>query len=608
MRLIIKILISLFALFNLKGFAQNVQLKSQFEKIEVQEDSTFTNEITLVFKKSNETRYYPIFYDTELEQISNIKLFVQKGKRLKEQPIKNIFEDDVELDILTSKKVKSVEIPPDLDVILKYSVTCSELMYFSKLHFFSYNEIDTIKYQVNIPEKFELVHNTINKDLLSFFSIDSSKTETNSIWDIKVSPTKVEPDPLQFFGIYKNMKVPLMRTLVLPDSYKNEPVKYMNDWYYNNVSLKKGLNISAKQKMDELTTNVSDPLQIVNIIYSYVKRNFKYVAIEIGMGAFIPSHVNEVYLNKQGDCKDLSNFLSEALNYKGIDCDIALAATFDHISDCDFPSLSSANHVICIAYINGETVLLDPTDPIHFEETPVQSLQDRTILIVNSEGGSFIDALRFNPQQNEISYEMNLKVDSDKKLIEGNFDINYNGISSNFLQRQLKSISQVEFDNFVKLLYEEIFGNQTVSDLKVSNDLEKLHFNGNITINGKTFDDEQSKYLFIDFLPRLIEFESRETLIEGTYLRNPFYKKARIKIELDQPVEAFKPITYEHQGDGVSLKVNITPISNQEIECNYDFIFNHIFIEKENINTTNEILKSFNKIINDPIVLKKQNN
>jgi len=607
MKSFINALILLFFVFyDLTGSTQNLHLESKLEKITVQEDSSFVNEITVTFKKSDEPRFYPIFFDTELEQVSDIQLFVKKGRRLKLQTIKKIYEEDVELDYITSKRIKSIAIPADTEAKLTYSVSCNELMYFSSLQFFSYNEIDTLKYQVNVPKKFELAHNTIYKDSLSYYAIDSTTTDTGTSWNIKVTPKKIEPDPLQMFGIYKNMKVPLMRILVMSSSYKKQPTKYLNDWYFKSVAPQKGLNDSVKRKIDELTANVTDPLQIVNIIYSYVKNNFKYVAIEIGMGAFIPSHANEVYLNKQGDCKDLSNFLSEALLYKGVSSDIALAATFDHISDCDFPSLSSANHVICIAYINDKTILLDPTDPIHIEETPVQSLQDRTILIVNANGGSFYDVKSFSPLQNEINYQLDLKLDSNKMLINGAFNINYHGISGNFLQRNIKNESKKEIENFGKTLYEEVFGNQTISDLAIRNELRKLQFQGKISINGKTFNDGLNKYVFIDFLPRLMETENRETLIEGTYLRNPFHKKVRIKITLDEPVEIFKTIEHKFEGEGVSLNIEIKAISNLVIECNYDFIFNHIFIEKDNIEITNDILTSFKKIINEPIVLKKQ--
>ena len=599
--------ILLFFIFcNLTAPAQNLQINSKLEKIKIQEDSSFVREISVEFKRSAEPRFYPIIFDTELEQVTDIKLFENKGRRLKPLPARNISEEDIKLDYIASKKLKVVEIPSEMEVTLTYLISCKELMYFSSLEFFSYNQIDTLKYQIKVPDKFTFTHNTVYKDSLSFFAIDSIATASGAEWNIKVSPKIVEPDPMALFGIYRNMTVPFMRTLVIPSSYNNKPTSYMNDWYFTNIAPQKGLDTSVKQKLDELTANVTEPAEIVNIIYSYVKSNFKYVAIEIGMGAFIPSPANEVYLNKQGDCKDLSNFLSEALKYKGIESDIALAATFNHISDCDFPSLSSANHVIGIAYINGETILLDPTDPIHMEGTPVQSLQGRTILIVNANGGSFYKVNGFSPQQNEIVYNLNLKIDSNDKLIKGTFAIDYKGISGNYLNRIYNSEGKKEFAEFADTFYDEVFGNQVISNLTVTKESNKLQFNGNIAITGKTFDDGPNKYLFIDFLPRLIETESREKLMEGTYLNNPFNKKVLVNIEMDEPIETFEPIEHIFNGEGMSLKVTIRAKSNMEIECYYDFIFNHIFIDKENITKTNEILDSFKKIINAPIVLETQ--
>lgn len=590
------------------SYSQDIHVRSRSESIEIKKDSSFVNQITVTFASSDKLRLYPIIYDTELEKVSDIQLFARKGKRLKKLELKKVYEEKVELDYISSKKIKSVPIPADTEVELVYSLSCKELMYFSGLNFFSYNQIDTLTYQIKVPEEFKLVHNTIYKDSLSFYKMDSVKTKTAAIWNIKVVPKKVAPDPLQLFGIYKNLKVPLMRTLVVTKPYKNQSANYINDWYLEQISSKKGLNEAALKKIDELTHNIAEPREVLNVIYNYVRSNFKYVAIEIGMGAFIPSHVNEVYESKQGDCKDLSNFLTEALKYKGIKSDIALAATFDHISDCDFPSLSSANHVISVAYINNETILLDPTDPVHEVGTPVQSLQDRTILIVNSKGGSFYKVDAFNPEQNEIFYQLELKIDTANSDINGEFTIDYKGISGNFLRRIRNSDGETEFDNYAKTFFKELFGNQVISDLEVTPEPEKLAIKGTISVLGKTFSDNSNTYLFIDFLPRLIETESRETLLEGTHLGNPFYKKVRAKIKLDKPVAAFKTIEHNYKEEGISLNMSLRALSNTEIECNYDFSIDYIFIDKDNSSKINEILKSFKKISNEPIILNKQNN
>lgn len=586
--------------------AQNFQLASMSENIQIQKDSSFVNQVTILFKESDATRLYPIFYDTELEQISDIQLFEKKGSRLKKIVHVKTHEETVALDYITSSKIKMVEIPAGMEVTLTYLISCKELMYFSSLHFFSYNQIDTLNYQIKVPSAFKLIHNTVHQDSLPFFAMDSTITATGATWNIKVSPKQVAPDPLQLFGIYKNMNVPLMRTLVMPSSYSKKPINYMNDWYSDKIASKQGLSDSVREKIDALTAEAEEPLQVVNILYDYVRNNFKYVAIEIGMGAFIPSLANEVFLYKQGDCKDLSNFLTEALKYKGIASDIALAATFDHINDCNFPSLSSANHVISVAYIHGETILLDPTDPIHRVGTPVESLQERTILIINKDGGSFYKVNGFSPEQNEIYYELQLEIDANDLDLNGTFDVDYKGLSSNYLRRILQDEGERKFADFAETFYDGIFGNQLVSDVTHTNEADNLHFQGKIAIHGKTFTDGPSKYLFIDFLPRLIEKEGRETLIAGTYLNNPYHKKVRVNIKLDAPIEIFTPIAHSFEGEGISLDITLKAKSNLEIECTYDFVFDHILIEKENISKTNEILQSFKEIINAPIVLKTQ--
>jgi len=585
-------------------YAQDLKITSKHEQIRVVEDSSYVNSITVNFKEEEFDQVYPLFYDTELEEISDIRLYHKKGKRLKELPTSTIKEENINLDYITSKKIKYIRIPGEKEVVLKYKVACKELMYLSSLHFFSYDDIDSLNYNITVPNKFKFIHNTVYKDLLKYFKLDSTQTGNVSKWTINVVPQKIQPNPLQFFGIYKNLKVPLMRTIVVPVSYSNRAKAYINDWYYESIAHTKLLSPSVTQKIDALTRGVTDPLEITTILYDYIRNNFKYVAIEIGMGAFIPTPINEVFTNKQGDCKDLSNLLSEALKYKGIDSHIALASTFDHLMDCDFPSLSSANHVICVANINGQRILLDPTDPTHEEGTPVMSLQNRTILVIDSNEGNFVKVEAFSPKENEMFYQVDLKMENSTDM-SGSFEVSYKGNSRNlFKYLELNSTAQ-EFKKAQLQYYRDAFGISSIKNLAFENTSEVTRFKGNISIIGKTFEDKLNKYLFIDYLPKLIETEQREEMMEGIFLRNPFHKKVRMNIKLDKPIKPFQPIKHEFEEDGVNLNLDIVFKSENELEINYDFVFPYIFIEKYNVDKVNAVLKSYKKIINEPIVLSK---
>ncbi|WP_422080934.1 transglutaminase-like domain-containing protein [Ulvibacterium sp.] len=596
--------LSLFVI-SIQGVAQNISIENKLEDIIIKNDTSFVKHVSAVIKESEQEVLYPIFYDAELEKISDIQVYSKKGKRFKPIKDKVIIEDDVELEYIASKKVKTVIIPPGSESKISYSVECDELMYFSDLRFFSYNEVDTLKYKIKVPNTFQFVHNTIYKESLEYLNIDSVSTDSMTKWNIEVVPERIEPDPLAFFGIYRNKKSPLMRTLVVPASYKRDAMKYMNDWYLQKVQAKRGLNPIVIRKIDELTKGKSEPSDILNILYNYVKNNFKYVAIEIGMGAFIPTHANEVFSHKEGDCKDLSNFLSEALNYKGINSHIALAATYDHISDCDFPSLSSANHVVCLAYLDDIPIVLDPTDPIHSPKTPVQSIQNRSILIVNSSGGEWHKVQGFTPQQNLIDYDIELKEGSDKMMV-GRFEVSYNGISSNFLRRRFIHLDEKKTNTKIEKYFKSVFGNQSIEDFSITPKTNVVAAKGKLSIDGKIFNDAESQVIFLDFLPRPFETQERGELLEGTHLGSNLSKRVLLKIEMDKVFEAFEPIEHISSDERVSLTLRITNPYDSIIEVEYEFECDYDSVDQENSKAINKILTSFKNIMNDPIVIKKK--
>jgi hypothetical protein len=585
--------------------AQEFEIKSVSEKIEIVQDSTFVKSVSVDLEPYEEGIQFPIIYDTKLESVSQVEVFEKKGRKFKR--LSSVTSDkDINLDYINSKRLKSVLIPPETEVRVNYKIKCKELMYFTNLPLFSNYNLDTLRYEISVPNSFQLVHNTIYADSLDFFQMDSIRRDGHMKYNIITKPKIEEPDLMTLFGIYRNMKSPMIRTIVVPSSYRGQERKYMNDWYLNQLSGTRGLNAQVKTKIDDLTSGLTDPVDIIDTVYDYVRSNFKYVAIEIGMGAFVPSHVNDVFINKQGDCKDLSNFICEALNYKGIESDLALAATHSHISDCDFPSLSSANHVICIAHVENEVIALDPTDPIHQLRTPVQSLQNRTLLVVDKNGGEFHKMKTFGPEQNLIQYSIDLDAKMNELEMSGSFRADYKGISGNFLRWTFYQSDKDEIDKLGHEHFESVFNDESLSDLSFSTSGETLTTEGQIRINGKIFKDGDNRLMFLDFLPPLFETESRETLLKGTYIGAPFKKEVKLRISMDEPIEDFKPISRSFSENGIELNLSIVRESDSMIEYKYEFIFDELFVNEINQDTTNTILNSFNKLANEPIVFRKK--
>ncbi|MFB6319273.1 transglutaminase-like domain-containing protein [Saccharicrinis sp. FJH54] len=594
-------------MINLSGFSQDLHISRIAENILVNNDSSFTRYITVDFYANEESVGFPVIYDEQMESLTQITLSERKGRRLK--TIKNplIKEDDVELDYLTSKKVKYVILPQETRARISYQLHCDELMYLSNLPFFSYYDVDTIVYSISVPDYFWFRYDIVKNDSLKYLTIDSLKKDNSTTWHIKTAPVIVKSDPLMLFGIYKNLKVPLMRTIVYPRSYNSSAKNYLKDWYLEKIGPSKGLDSIALAKIDELTDGLNNPEEITSILYNYVKSNFKYVAIEIGMGAFIPSHVNEVFRSKQGDCKALSNFLCEALKYKGINSTIALASTFNHICNCDYPSLCSANHLICIAYLNNKTVLLDPTDPIHRLYQPVESIQNRSLFIIAPENAEFYTCDAYTPEQNLISYNISLEDVPDKKRMSGTFNVTYNGISGNYLKRKILDLTTSEINSFSIKHYENTFNHQKVDEFNFNCTDTTVSGSGFMSVSGKKFSSGDNDYLFLDFIPDLFENNERETLLEGTYVGNPFEKRLRLRLKLSEPVEPFEPIEHKYSHEGMFLHIKIYSPTNEIIEYQYDFSFDDVFTTKENTDNINDILNSFKKFKDEPLILKVKN-
>ena len=96
----------------IKGTGQDIKISSLQENIQISKDSTFLKNISLILKESSDNIVYPIFYDRELEEVKDIIVSVKKGKKFKPSKFVEVTEEDVDINILTSKKMKSIIIPP----------------------------------------------------------------------------------------------------------------------------------------------------------------------------------------------------------------------------------------------------------------------------------------------------------------------------------------------------------------------------------------------------------------------------------------------------------------------------------------------------------------
>src|SRR5271155_5440473 len=116
-------------------------------------------------------------------------------------------------------------------------------------------------------------------------------------------------------------------------------------WYANLTSASRVPSPALQQKVTELTAGVSDPLQKMRALASYVQRQIRYFAVEVGIGGYQPHPAADVFKHQYGDCKDKVTLLSTMLKQVGIDSYYVMVDTHRGIVNPDFPSLRG-NHMI----------------------------------------------------------------------------------------------------------------------------------------------------------------------------------------------------------------------------------------------------------------------
>ncbi len=161
-------------------------------------------------------------------------------------------------------------------------------------------------------------------------------------------------------------------------------------WYGALADGRYDLPPTAIQKVRELVSEASSDRQKVEILYRYLQDHTRYVAIELGIGAWQPYSAEWVFKNKYGDCKDLSTFMVAMLKACGISAYPTLIGTRDRgVLIRDFPS-NQFNHCITFVPLQRDTLWLECTaDLIAAGELPSAD-EGCDVLVVKENAGEIV--------------------------------------------------------------------------------------------------------------------------------------------------------------------------------------------------------------------------
>jgi hypothetical protein len=224
-----------------------------------------------------------------------------------------------------------------------------------------------------------------------------------------------------------------------------------------------------KSIVHDLVKNKPTELEKVESIYNWVQNNIKYIAIEDGLGGFVPRSASKVFRRRYGDCKDMSNLLKNMLEIAGIDSYLTWIGTsaipYTHR---EVPTPMSDNHMICTYVRDDKYYFLDATDQFNSIGTPSSHIQGREALINRgADKYELVEVPVVPREENLITDSVYVKVNAS--TLSGKGRIRYKGYSRIAITYGMTNLEESDQLLFLKALLGKGHNKFAIEDYETRN-------------------------------------------------------------------------------------------------------------------------------------------
>ncbi|MEO6814509.1 MAG: DUF3857 domain-containing protein [Ginsengibacter sp.] len=210
------------------------------------------------------------------------------------------------------------------------------------------------------------------------------------------------------------------------------------------------------EKVNSLTTGITDVKEKIKILYNYLQQNTHYISIQLGIGGWQPFDASFVAKKGYGDCKALANYMHSLLKAAGIPSNYTIvnAGSTGYAKSRlieDFPS-NQFNHVIICVPLQKDSVWLECTN----QNLPAGYMSDftanRKALMITKDGGFLVSTPRYGINENEQIRTIKATLDNNG-LLNMNVKTAYKCIQQDRLSYLINALSK---EKVQKLLDKEI--------------------------------------------------------------------------------------------------------------------------------------------------------
>jgi hypothetical protein len=277
-----------------------------------------------------------------------------------------------------------------------------------------HESIQIFRYVVKVPSDIDIRHRSKNFNLTpQIQTIGNQKIYTWETGNIKARQFES--------NIYEKSHY-LPQIEIAPNQFEYDghrgqfkTWKDFGEWNYSLYEQKD--NPFTDQRISEIKAVVATQSDVngkVAVLYNYLKKNMRYVSIQLGIGGFKPFPVRFVDEKKYGDCKALTNYMRNMLQTAGIKSYPALINSGYNKSPVDqtFPS-SPFNHVILCVPNGKDSIWLECTSNSSESGFLGSSTENKNALLLTENGGILVPTPKSNFAKNTLHTRTEVLINSD---------------------------------------------------------------------------------------------------------------------------------------------------------------------------------------------------
>lgn len=387
-------------------------------------------------------------------------------------------------------------------------------------------------------------------------------------------------------------------------------VRNLYDFNYRYISALKSMgNLELKLIVDSISRKSIDEIDKAKNIYYWVKNNIKYIAFESGFQGYIPREVDEIYLKKYGDCKDMANIIHKMFKYALLDSVYLTWIGTDEIPyKIDMVCNPRVfNHMITSWIHKGRIYFLDATNRYTSLGYPSPFIQGKEAMIsMDSTAFEIVKIPELDYLESKSIKNIEVDILGDTIMGKGTMSLSgyqkvyylysIEGLSKSEKFQKVKNYLQLGSNKFTLLGFEEINAECRDSSLRIN-------FSFCLPNMVSVLKDKKYVNLFLDHYGEIGDLNKNR--ISGFKSNFRSYSEVNILLKI--------PHNYEVNNHPNDRLVNLPNLEfgssfykkSNSIELNYYFIHNFTILPKEEYIQIKDFQDKVSDILSESITLKK---